>query len=46
VEFVEQGGKLAVVCRPKGVVEALDNGTAPVDIEKLNIVRKAGRVTA
>ena len=24
VEFVEQGGKRAVVCRPEGVVEALE----------------------
>jgi len=24
VEFVEQGGKLAVVCRPEGLVEALE----------------------
>ena len=24
VEFVEQGGKQAVVCRPEGVVEALE----------------------
>ena len=31
VEFVEQGGEWAVVCRPEGVVEALDNGTAPVE---------------
>ena len=24
VEFVEQGGKRAVVCRPEGLVEALE----------------------
>jgi carbamate kinase len=26
VEFVEQGGERAVVCRPEGVVEAQDCG--------------------
>ena len=26
VEFVEQGGERAVVCRPEGVVEALEGG--------------------
>ncbi|MCD4767662.1 MAG: hypothetical protein K8R34_14255, partial [Methanosarcinales archaeon] len=30
VEFVEQGGERAVVCRPEGVVEALEGGGGTV----------------
>ncbi len=36
---MEQGGERAVVCRPRRVVEALDNGTAPV--EKCRLILKS-----
>ncbi len=47
VEFVEQGGERAVVCRPEGVVEALEGRGdcgQDVEIKTINLLSTGMRV--